>query len=102
MNTVFISTNALIIGFAVIVVLLLIILIAVLRRPGNRGASASAPVLFAAAPAYEGFSSVNGQVVAAIAAAVAMMGQDEGRRLVVRSVRRSGGWADAGCQDALY
>ncbi len=102
--TVSMSSNTLIIGFAVIVVLLLAILIAVLRRPQPRGAtnqSAPAPA-FSASPAYEGFAGIDGAVVAAIAAAVAMMGQQEGKRLVVRAVRRDNGWADAGRRESLY
>ena len=102
--TVSMSSNTLIIGFAVIVVLLLAILVAVLRKPQPRGAmnvSSPAPA-FAASPAYEGFAGTDGQIVAAIAAAVAMMGQQEGKRLVVRAVRRDGGWADAGRRESLY
>jgi hypothetical protein len=48
------------------------------------------------------FAGVDPQVVAAIAAAVTVMGQSEGKRLVVRSVRRSGGWADAGRRESAY
>jgi hypothetical protein len=98
------SSNTLITGFAVIVVLLLAILVAVLRRPQPRGAmnvSAPAPT-FAASPAYEGFAGTDGHVIAVIAAAVAMMGQQEGKRLVVRAVRRDNGWADAGRRESLY
>jgi hypothetical protein len=49
-----------------------------------------------------GFAGVDPQVVAAIAAAVTVMGQSEGKRLVVRSVRRSDGWADAGRRESVY
>ncbi len=48
------------------------------------------------------FAGVDPQVVAAIAAVVSVMGQSEGKRLVVRSVRRSGGWADAGRRESAY
>lgn len=48
------------------------------------------------------FAGVDPQVVAAIAAAVTAMGQSEGKRLVVRSVRRGGGWADAGRRESAY
>lgn len=48
------------------------------------------------------FSGIDPQVVAAIAAVVSVMGQSEGKRLVVRSVRRSGGWADAGRRESAY
>jgi hypothetical protein len=49
-----------------------------------------------------GFAGVDPQVVAAIAAAVTVMGQSEGKKLVVRSVRRSGGWAEAGRRESAY
>ena len=97
--------NAVVIGFAVVVALLIILLIAVLRRPSAGRASRedfSAPAAFEAAPAPSGYAGVDPQVVAAIAAAVAVMGQSEGKRLVVRSVRRSGGWADAGRRESAY
>ena len=48
------------------------------------------------------YAGVDPQVVAAIAAAVTVMGQAEGKKLVVRSVRRSGGWADAGRRESAY
>ncbi len=101
-NTVYLfPLNEMIIGFAVIVALLLAILIAVLRRPGAK-ASASVPVSQAAAPAPAAYAGVDGAVVAAIAAAVAVMGQAEGRRLMVRSVRREGAWADAGRRENVH
>lgn len=98
-----ISANAVLIGFAVLVALLLAILIAVLRAPGTRAprASATAPAAYQSAPACAAYPGVDGAVVAAIAAAVAMMGQGEGRRLVVRAVRRSDGWADAGRRESV-
>ncbi len=49
-----------------------------------------------------GFAGIDPQVVAAIAAAVTVMGQAEGKRLVVRSVRRDNGWADAGRRESVY
>ena len=49
-----------------------------------------------------GFAGIDPQVVAAIAAAVTVMGQAEGKRLVVRSVRRDSGWADAGRRESVY
>ncbi len=98
------SVTEMIIGFAVLVALLIIILIAVLARPGAKAPDANkiAPVAFQSAPAYPAFSGVDGAVVAAIAAAVAMMGQAEGKRLVVRAVRRSENWADAGRRESQY
>jgi Na+-transporting methylmalonyl-CoA/oxaloacetate decarboxylase gamma subunit len=98
--------DLLVAGFAVLFAMLLVVLIAVLRQGGSRRAKdaapqpALAPALAASAPAYQG---VDPQVVAAIAAAVAVMGRGEGKRLVVRSVRRTGyGWADSGRRDSLY
>ena len=108
LNTTFmylVPMNAVVIGFAVVVALLIILLIAVLRRPAAGHASRKAfdtPVAFEAAPVLSGYAGLDPQVVAAIAAAVAMMGQSEGKRLVVRSVRRSGGWADAGRRESAY
>lgn len=103
-NMLLIPMNAVVIGFAVVVALLIILLIAVLRRPAAGRASRGtfdAPV-FEAAPALSGYAGVDPQVVAAIAAAIAVMGQSEGKRLVVRSVRRAGGWADAGRRESAY
>lgn len=97
------SGTEMIIGFAILVALLVIILIAVLRRPGAKAPAADdAPVAFQSAPAYPAFAGVDGAVVAAIAAAVSMMGQAEGKRLVVRAVRRSDNWADAGRRESQY
>ncbi len=98
------SGTDMIIGFAILVALLVIILIAVLRRPGAKAPAANevAPVAFQSAPAYPAFAGVDGAVVAAIAAAVSMMGQAEGKRLVVRAVRRSDNWADAGRRESQY
>ena len=104
-NMLLIPMNTVVIGFAVVVALLIILLIAVLRRPAAGRASRGtfdAPVAFEAAPALSGYAGVDLQVVAAIAAAIAVMGQSEGKRLVVRSVRRAGGWADAGRRESAY
>lgn len=106
-NTLYaVPMNALVIGFAVVVALLIAILIAVLRRPAAGRASRevfSAPAAFEAAPALPGYAGVDPRVVAAIAAAVAMTGQAEGKRLVVRSVRRTGdGWTAAGRRESQY
>lgn len=100
-----IPTNVLITGFAVVVGLLIILLIAVLRRPAAGRApreTSGAPAAFEAPPAPSGYSGVDPRAVAAIAAAVSAMGQAEGKRLVVRSVRRGGGWADAGRRESAY
>ncbi len=100
-NTVYLfPMNEVVIGFAVVVVLLLAILIAVLRRPGAKASAAQAAYPTASAPAVS--AGVDGAVVAAIAAAVAMMGQAEGKRLVVRAVRRESGWSDAGRRESVY
>jgi Na+-transporting methylmalonyl-CoA/oxaloacetate decarboxylase gamma subunit len=98
------SADALIVGFSVLVALLIIILIAVLRRPAAKAqyARESAPEVHESAPAAPAYAGVDGAVVAAIAAAVAMMGQAEGKRLVVRAVRRSEAWADAGRRESQY
>lgn len=98
------SANALIAGFSILVALMIVILIAVLRKPGAKAADEreSAPIAIQSAPAAPAFAGVDGAVVAAIAAAVAMMGQAEGKRLVVRAVRRSDVWADAGRRESQY
>ena len=104
-NMLLVPMNALVIGFSVVVALLIILLIVVLRRPAAARASRedfSEPAAFETAPATNGYAGIDPQVVAAISAALAILGQSEGKRLVVRSVRRAGSWADAGRREAAY
>jgi uncharacterized membrane protein YqiK len=90
-------------GVVVMIVIITVTLVRILRVLKERKAS-GIQVVDDGGDGADGvmFAGVDPQVVAAIAATVAVMGQSEGKRLVVRSVRRSGGWADAGRRESAY
>jgi len=99
------AVNLLILAAYVAAFVMLIIctvsLVRILRVLRSRRASGIEVIPDGGESAPYGFAGVDPQVVAAIAAAVTVMGQSEGKKLVVRSVRRSGGWAEAGRRESV-
>jgi len=86
----------------VMIVIMTVTLVRIWRVLKSRKGSGIQVVSAGGDESDAGYAGVDPQVVAAIAAAVTVMGQAEGKRLVVRSVRRADGWADAGRREAIY